>query len=69
MDINIQLRQPVMATHNTIMDIHNGNSNMEIQNSDVDICHSVMDIHSIMVMVRYLIWANDMACFGSCDRY
>ena len=44
MDITIRLRQPVMATHNTIMDIHNDNSNMDIQNS-VDICHSVMDIH------------------------
>ena len=37
-DINIQLRQLVMATQNTIMDIHNDNSNM-------DICHSVVDIH------------------------
>ena len=45
MDINIQLRQPVMATHITIMDIHNDNSNMDIQNSVVDICHPVMDIH------------------------
>ena len=25
--------------------------------------------HSIMVMVKYLIWANQMACVGSCDRY
>ena len=47
-DINI--RDSVMAarygyTHNTIMDIHNKNSNMDIQNFVVDICHSVMDIH------------------------
>ena len=25
--------------------------------------------HSTMVMVEYFIWANEMACFGSCDRY
>ena len=24
--------------------------------------------YSNMVMVKYLIWANEMACFGSCDR-
>ena len=29
MDINIQLRQPVMAAHNTIMDIHKDNVSHE----------------------------------------
>ena len=38
-------------------------------------CHStymslmVLMDNSIMVMVKYLIWANEMACFRSCDRY
>ena len=40
MDINIRLWQPVMAAHNTIMGIHNDNSNMDIQNYIVDICLS-----------------------------
>ena len=25
--------------------------------------------HSIMVMAKYLIWASEMAYFGSCDQY
>ena len=39
------LMAPVWATHTTIMDIHNDNSDMDIQNSIVDICHSIMDIN------------------------
>ena len=45
MDTNVQLWQSIMATHDTIMDIHKDNSNMDIQNSIMNICNSIMDIH------------------------
>ena len=32
-------------------------------------CIPRYNTYSIMVMVKHLIWANEMACFWSCDRY
>ena len=49
MDTNIQLRQSIMATHDTIMDIHKNNSNLDIQNSIMDIYYSIMNSHNYSV--------------------
>ena len=42
---------------------------LELVNIDSGNGLVLLDSNSIMVMVKYLIWANEMAFLGSCDRY
>ena len=44
MDTNVQLWQSIMATHDTIMDIHKDHPNMDNHNSIMDICNSIISI-------------------------
>ena len=50
----VQLWQSIMATHDTIMDIHKDNSNLDIKTFNImDIYNSVMDIHNDRVYSHF----------------